>query len=96
MARINPFMVLYEWFRATLPPLLLVALPVQSTSASEPLRPSNYVPVGIEISELSLNFELSHFELSHPPERFRPRRDLPAWDASLPIDWSADPFKDRN
>ena len=96
MARINPFMVLYEWFRATLPALLLVALPVQSTSASEPLRPSNYVPVGIEISELSLNFELSHFELSHPPERFRPRRDLPAWDASLPIDWSADPFKDRN
>ena len=73
-----------------------MALSVQSSNASEPLRPPNYVPVGIEVSELSLNFELSHFELSHPPERFRPRRDLPAWDASLPIDWSADPFKDRN
>ena len=27
---------------------------------------------------------------------FKPRKDLPAWDASLPIDWSADPFQDIN
>ena len=59
--------------------------------SSEPLRPSSYFPVGIEFSELSLNFKFSH-----SPEHFKPRRDLPAWDASLPIDWSADPFKDRN
>ena len=31
----------------------------------------------------------------HPTD-FRPRDDLPAWDASLPIDWSADPFQDGN
>ena len=90
-ARISPFMVLYEWFRLTLPPLLLVATFVQSASASELLRPSNYIPVGIEVAELSFKFTLSPSS-----ERFKPRRDVPAWDASLPIDWSADPFKDRN
>ena len=58
-ARISPFMVLYEWFRLTLPPLLLVATFVQSASASELLRPSNYIPVGIEVAELSFKFTLS-------------------------------------
>ena len=28
------------------------------------------------------------------PWQFRPRTDIDAWDASLPIDWSADPFED--
>ena len=30
------------------------------------------------------------------PWSFEPRKDIPAWDASLPIDWSADPFDDIN
>ena len=30
------------------------------------------------------------------PHIFQPRSDLPAWDATLPIDWAADPFEDRN
>ena len=56
----------------------------------EPSRPLNYSPVGIDLSELSL--------LSRPadPTNFKPRDDIPAWDASLPIDWAEDPFHDRN
>lgn len=30
-----------------------------------------------------------------PPE-FRPRKDLPAWQLTMPVDWRADPFKDKN
>ena len=59
--------------------------------SSEALQPSNYVPVGIEFSELSPNFRLSD-----SANHFRPRRDAPTWNASLPIYWSADPFEDRN
>ena len=61
-----------------------------AVSASEPVRPLNYEPVAIAISELSLGRK------SESPTIFRPRRDLQAWDASLPIDWSADPFSDPN
>ena len=32
---------------------------------------------------------------SMPPE-FRPRKDLPAWHLTMPVDWRADPFKDKN
>ena len=56
----------------------------------EPLRPSSYSSIGIEPAELSTLSKSDH------PTNFRPRDDLPAWDASLPIDWSADPFQDRN
>ena len=59
--------------------------------SSEALQPSNYVSVGIEFSELSPNFRLSD-----SANHFRPRRDVPTWNASLPIYWSADPFEDRN
>ena len=31
---------------------------------------------------------------SGSPWTFKPRKDVPAWDASLPMDWSADPFQD--
>ena len=58
---------------------------------SEPRQPPNYVPVGIEFSELRLNFRLAD-----SPNHFQPRRDVPTWNASLPIYWSADPFEDRN
>ena len=30
------------------------------------------------------------------PWKFQPRFDDPEWDASLPTDWSADPFEDLN
>ena len=56
----------------------------------ESLRPSNYSRVGIELSELSVLPNPGH------PTNFRPRDDLPAWDASLPINWADDPFHDRN
>ena len=42
---------------------------------------------------------VTELELGRKPESpwtFRPRSDLPAWDASLPIDWSVDPFEDLN
>jgi len=32
---------------------------------------------------------------SMPPE-FRPRKDLPAWHLTMPVDWDANPFKDKN
>ena len=59
-------------------------------SASEPLRPSNYKPAKIAFSGLALGRK------SDSPTNFRPRRDVQGWDAALPIDWSADPFDDRN
>jgi hypothetical protein len=30
------------------------------------------------------------------PPAFKPRRDRPAWQLSLPLDWTASPFKDTN
>ena len=40
--------------------------------------------------------ELSLGRKTASPWDFRPRKDIPAWDASLPIDWSVDPFEDRS
>ena len=61
-----------------------------AVGASEPLRPLNYVPVEIAFSGLALGRK------SVSPTSFRPRRDVQVWDASLPIDWGADPFGDPN
>jgi len=54
------------------------------------LRPDNYSSPAIQVSELSIH--------ARPglPFSFQPRPDLPAWDSSLPVDWAADPFGDRN
>lgn len=35
-------------------------------------------------------------ETPNDEEVFKPREDRPAFDLKLPIDWAADPFKDRN
>ena len=40
--------------------------------------------------------ELSLDRRPEAPWTFRPREDVPAWDISLPLDWSADPFEDSN
>ena len=61
-----------------------------AVGASEPLRPLNYEPVEIVFSGLALGRK------SISPTSFKPRRDVQAWDASLPIDWGADPFHDPN
>ena len=52
------------------------------------LRPQNYSSKGIDIAQMKLIRKFSS------PNLFRPREDLPVWDASLPINWAADPFKD--
>lgn len=72
----------------------LLAVPLLATSTGcrkpEPLRPPAYQKKVIHSQLLSLG------RRSEAPPAFAPRADLPAWDASLPIDWSADPFSDRN
>ena len=40
--------------------------------------------------------ELSLSRSPGAPWIFRPRNDLPVWQFSVPIDWSADPFEDLN
>ena len=43
--------------------------------------------------------KVTELSLGRNPESswtFRPREDSPAWDASLPLDWSLDPFEDRS
>ena len=55
-----------------------------------PLPPGSYSSPEIQIAELSVRV------LSSTPHVFRPRFDLPPWDAALPLDWAADPFEDRN
>ena len=67
-----------------------VCLSPDGVSASEPLRPPSYEPADIAFSGLSLGRK------PEAPTSFRPRLDLEAWDASLPIDWGADPFRDPN
>ena len=58
---------------------------------SEPIRSKDYVPgTGPRVTELNLNRK------PESPWDFKPREDLPAWDVSLPMDWSADPFEDLN
>lgn len=57
----------------------------------EQVRPPDYPETGvIDISHISLRSK------PKSPGRFQPRKDLPPWNASIPIDWAADPFKDRN
>ena len=59
-------------------------------AASEPLRPVSYEPRRHRHICTILGRK------SDSPTSFRPRRDVEAWDAALPIDWGADPFHDRN
>ena len=54
------------------------------------LRTDRYSSPDIQISELSLHARPA------APFSFQPRPDLPAWDSSLPANWAADPFADRN
>ena len=54
------------------------------------LRPDNYSSPDVQVSELSLHGRPAS------PYGFQPRSDVPVWDSSLPIDWDADPFADRN
>ena len=69
----------------------LFILLAQGCGASEPLRSSDFAPgAGPSVAELSLGPKPAS------PWSFRPRNDVPDWDTSLPIDWSADPFKDIN
>lgn len=69
-----------------------VALAVSTSGCRqpEPLRPPAYEKRGISLREPGTGAR------PEAPYGFKPRKDLPAWDASLPIDWTADPFKDRN
>ena len=55
-------------------------------SASQETGP----PVVPKVTELSLS------RSPGAPWIFRPRNDLPVWQFSVPIDWSADPFEDLN
>ena len=58
---------------------------------SEPVRGKDFTPgVGPAVTELSLGRK------PESPWTFRPRSDLPAWEFSLPMDWSVDPFEDRS
>ena len=58
---------------------------------SEPVRSKDFTPgAGPDVTELSLGRKPG------APWVFRPRNDVPDWDTSLPIDWSADPFEDRS
>ena len=58
---------------------------------SEPVRSKDFTPgAGPDVTELSLGRKPG------APWVFRPRNDVPDWDTSLPIDWSADPFGDLN
>ena len=54
------------------------------------LRPDNYSSPAVQVSELSLHGRPAS------PYGFQPRPDVPVWDSSLPLDWDADPFADRN
>lgn len=67
-----------------------VCLLPDGVSASEPLRPPTYEPADIAISQLALGRK------PVSPTTFEPRSDVQPWDASLPIDWNADPFRDPN
>ena len=73
--------------------LLLAALVPMALGCgrSEPVRSKDFTPGnGPKVTELDLGRK------AESPWDFKPRKDLPAWDASLPMDWSADPFEDLN
>ena len=65
---------------------------VSASLSQDPLRPppswQNLSGGGPNVTELDLGRK------PELPLGFRPRKDVPAWDVSLPIDWSADPFED--
>ena len=60
----------------------------------DPLRP----PSGWQVASSGIPKvnELSLGRKPDSPWNFWPRNDVPVWDASLPLDWSADPFDDLN
>ena len=69
---------------------VFVLLPM-ACEESEPIRSKDFTPgSGPDVTELSLGRNPG------APWVFRPRNDVPDWDTSLPIDWSADPFEDIN
>ena len=67
---------------------------VQKPPPPDPLRPplswQNQSGSAPKMAELSVGSK------PESPWTFKPRKDLPAWDFSLPIDWSVDPFEDLN
>ena len=56
----------------------------------DPSSPQSWSGPAPKVTELNLGRK------PESPWNFRPRKDIPAWDASLPIDWSVDPFEDLN
>ncbi len=54
------------------------------------LRPDDYSSPRVVVEELSVHHR------PPSPGVLQPRPDLPEWDYSLPMDWAADPFEDRN
>ena len=70
--------------------------PVPSPTPQDPLRPPpkdpssppNWSGPAPKVTELYVGRK------PESPWDFAPRKDLPAWEASLPIDWSDDPFQD--
>ena len=55
--------------------------------------PSSWQTVSSGIPKVS---DLSLGRKPDSPWDFWPRNDVPVWDASLPLDWSVDPFDDLN
>ena len=71
--------------------LAALVLLASGCGGSEPVRSKDFTPgAGPDVTELSLGRKPG------APWVFRPRNDVPDWDTSLPIDWSADPFEDRS
>ena len=67
-----------------------VPVAVSQDSLHPPAGWKNQPGVGPKVTELSLGRKPGS------PWVFRPRKDVPDWDFSLPLDWSVDPFDDRN
>ena len=71
-----------------------VANQAPTANSQDPIRPPASWQVqtngGPKVTELSLGRKPGG------PWKFQPRNDKPEWDASLPTDWSADPFEDLN
>ena len=65
-----------------------------TANSQDPIRPpaswQAQTDGGTRVTELTLGRKPSG------PWKFQPRFDDPEWDASLPTDWSADPFEDLN
>ena len=64
------------------------------TTRQDPLRPpADWQPPSVGGPKLT---ELSLGRKPESPWVFAPRNDIPYWEFSLPLDWSVDPFEDRN